>query len=157
MDRPLKGLSIILICAFAVAACNGPAAPSFSDATPPESVRGAGLPSGLVDLPIDIVTPDCVGDMDTRLAVVQIQDGPSFYALFPLAGFAPELNTLRAATVVVVYRAGYPGPIRTVPGTGPRKPEPGTVDACLEAPNNALGQPSVVYLNIPLDQSPLSR
>ena len=74
MDRSLKGISLILICAFGAAACYGPAAPSFADATPNESVSGVLLPSGLSDLPIDIVTPACVGDMDTRLAVVQIQD-----------------------------------------------------------------------------------
>ena len=165
MDRSLRGQAllavVVVLGAISCSRIDDGVGAGATDQLPASSTLAgdaAGLPASVTPLPIDTPTSGCMGGTDTRLAVLQIHDGPGFYSLFPGAGEAPELSRLSIPTTVVVYRNGWPGPVLSVPGSdsGKRAPDPGTWDVCLEAPDNALGLPFVVYANIAQAGSPIT-
>jgi hypothetical protein len=133
--------------------------------TPAETPAGAvsALPAGITPLALDTQTADCE-EVD-RFAVFRLakseswSTGDAFHSLFPAALLTPELDTVHGDTIVVIYVLGWPGPYFVVPGSqtdGRRSPDPGTWDVCLEAPDNSLGEPYIVYANVPSADSPAS-
>jgi hypothetical protein len=175
MDRSLRlaaasvatGLVAILVgisgCA-APAGAPGEATPTPSTApaaTPAEALSN--LPAVITPLVLDTPTTYCVAI--ERFAVFRLagsvttSTGDAYHSLFPDARLTPELDTAHGDTIVVVYRGGWPGPYFIVPGSqteGRRSPDPGTWDVCLEASDNSLGQPYIVYANVSSAGSPVA-
>jgi hypothetical protein len=99
-------------------------------------------------LPLDYFTQGCAGG--SRLAVLELANGPAFWTAFPRSGLAPELTQEESPLVAVVYLGAYPG--MSVGLGAIRSPDPGTWDVCVETldARKSLGGTSwLVYGDIP--------
>jgi hypothetical protein len=88
------------------------------------------------------------------IARLEIAEGDAFWDAFPKAGGAPEMAEAQGPVFLVVYPDGFQGPLAQAPGTkpsGPRKPDPGTVDVCAVFADGSR----LIYANIPREGSPI--
>ncbi len=100
-------------------------------------------------LPLDYFTQGCAGG--SRLAVLELANGPAFWTAFPSSGIAPELTGEQNPLVAVVYPGAYPGLSVGLSPVIP-SPDPGTWDVCVGTVDGrkTLGGSSwLVYGDIP--------
>ena len=144
----LLGLLVIL------AGCSTSAgAPQPAGGTP---AGGPGvLPDGVRQLDAAAAAGGCIGDAESRLAVLEIATGADFHAILPGALGTPELDSVKAPVTVVVYRAGWPGPITGAVGSKLKAPKAGTWDVCVSRPDGGDigGLPFIVYNSVRADGS----
>jgi hypothetical protein len=152
--RRILGLAVVIV---AVAACY--AAPA-AQSVPSGGFGGLGraaLPAGAQLLGVDADTGDCVGPASSRFAVITIARGEDFQSLFPGADRTPELAGI-AQLQVVVYKAGWPGPLLLPVGAPERSPKANSWDVCVRRSDgdSIQGLPIIVYGDVSRADSPLS-
>lgn len=114
-----------------------------------------GLPKGVRQLDVAAPAGGCIGDSDSRLAVLEVATGADFHAILPGALGTPELDSVKAPVTVVVYRTGWPGPKTGRVGSQPKAPKASTWDVCVSRPDGGDigGLPFIVYESVRADGS----